>query len=251
MGSGASGAAKPEPEETSSLKLYELTEEEKKRVEEAVQKATDETLLEIQKEKKWKAESDELKPKLSAKKHAGETALLWISDGILSWPLAANAVKEGVLSLWYPSKEQHTLSDDLVDALKAAEVPEGSLKNVGWMFHGKEMTGEHKEANLKFLAALKPYLTADARVDILACECVAGPTGMKVFKELEQESGINLAASSDLTGNPSAGGNWLLETDGVDVKGTYFTDAIDKFNETLLGYALHRKIIRKAHGKRG
>ena len=151
-----------------------------------------------------------------------------------------------MLPLFYPSKEQHTLSDDLVDALKAAEVPEGSLTNVGWMFHGSEMTGEHKEANLKFLAALKPYLTTEARVDILACECVAGPTGMKVFKELETESGINLAASSDLTGNPAAGGNWLLETDGVDVKGTYFIDAIAEFNETLLGYALHRKLIHKA-----
>ena len=36
-----------------------------------------------------------------------------------------------------------------------------------------------QEANLKFLAALKPYLAADARVDILACELVAGETGMK------------------------------------------------------------------------
>ena len=38
-----------------------------------------------------------------------------------------------------------------------------------------------QEANLKFLAALKPYLTADARVDILACELVAGETGMKAL----------------------------------------------------------------------
>lgn len=40
----------------------------------------------------------------------------------------------------------------------------------------------------------------------------------EVFKELESESGLNLAASTDLTGNKSAGGNWLLETDGVNVK---------------------------------
>ena len=38
-----------------------------------------------------------------------------------------------------------------------------------------------QEANLKFLAVLKPYLTADARVDILACELVAGETGMKAL----------------------------------------------------------------------
>ncbi|CAK8993135.1 Putative E3 ubiquitin-protein ligase HERC4 [Durusdinium trenchii] len=242
MGSGASA---PPKEEQSTLKVSELTEEEQQRVDEAVKKATNETLLQIEKEKKWKTVAEELKPKLAARKCAGEKVLLWISDGILSWPLAANAAKEGVLSLFYPSKEQHTLSDDLVDALKAAEVPEGSLTHVGWMFHGSEMTGEHKEANLKFLAALKPFLTADARVDILACECVAGPTGMKVFQELEKESGINLAASTDMTGNPAAGGNWLLETDGVDVKDTYFTDAIAEFNETLRDWKFHRKWLSK------
>ena len=155
---------------------------------------------------------------------------------------------EDVIALYYDAKEQErgTLSDDLVAAFKSAEIPEASLSNFGWMFHGSEMTGEHKESNLKFLAALKPYLTPDARVDILACELVAGETGMKVFKELEQESGINLAASTDLTGNKSAGGNWILETDGVNVKTTYFTDAIDGFSETLLGYALHRKLQMKA-----
>jgi len=40
----------------------------------------------------------------------------------------------------------------------------------------------------------------------------------QVFKELEAESGINLAASTDLTGNKASGGNWLMETDGVNVK---------------------------------
>ena len=35
---------------------------------------------------------------------------------------------------------------------------------------------------------------------------------------MEAESGINLAASTDLTGNQANGGNWLMETDGVNVK---------------------------------
>ena len=249
MGGGAS-AAKEEKTPEPTLKDEELSAEEKSRVEAAMEQAKKEVMMDIENERTWKAKSEDLKPKLSASKYAKETVLLWISDGILSWPLAATAAKEGVLVLWYPAKEQHTLSDDLLAALKAAEVPEGSLKNVGWMFHGSEMTGEHKEANLKFLAALKPYLTTDSRVDILACECVAGPTGMAVFKELEKESGINLAASTDLVGNPSAGGNWLLETDDVNVKGTYFTDDINAFSETLLGYAMHRKIVRKARGLR-
>jgi len=252
MGSGAS-AEKEIKEADLEIKEADLTEAEKARVEEAVKQATAETLQEIQSERKWNALAEEVKPKLKARKfntEKPEKAVLFISDGILSWPVAANAVKEDVIALYYDAKEQHTLSDDLVAAFKAAEIPEASLSNFGWMFHGSEMTGEHKEANLKFLAALKPYLTPDARVDILACELVAGETGMKVFKELEQESGINLAASTDLTGNKSAGGNWILETDGVNVKTTYFTDAIDGFSETLLGYALHRKLQMKARRRR-
>lgn len=47
--------------------------------------------------------------------------------------------------LYYDAKEQHTLSDDLVSALKEAEIPMASLVHFGWMFHGTEMTGEHKE----------------------------------------------------------------------------------------------------------
>ena len=250
MGTGASVEKEVEPE----LKETDLTEEEKARVAEVVKRATNETLEQIQKERSWKLMAEELKPKLKARKFSSEKpekTVLFISDGIQSWPVAANGVKEDVITLSYDAKEQHTLSDDLVKAFKEAEIPEASLSHFGWMFHGSEMTGEHKEANLKFLAALKPYLAADARVDILACELVAGETGMKVFKELEKESGINLAASTDLTGNTSAGGNWIMETDGVDVKNTYFTEKIDAFNETLLGYALHRKMVtglRKKHG---
>ena len=47
--------------------------------------------------------------------------------------------------MYYDAKEQHTLSDDLVKAFKEAEIPEASLVHFGWMFHGTEMTGEHKE----------------------------------------------------------------------------------------------------------
>ncbi|CAE7435006.1 Herc4 [Symbiodinium sp. CCMP2456] len=250
MGSGAS-APTASPDAAVLPALAELSAEDKARVLDAANEAIAEAMANIQKEKKWKAASDELKPKLSAKKHAGEKTLLWISDGILSWPVAASAAKEGVMQMWYAAKEQHELWDDIVAAMKAAEVPEGSFTHVGWMFHGSEMTGEYKEQNLKFLAALKPYLAEGARVDILACEMVAGPTGLKIFKELEKESGINLAASTDLTGNSAAGGNWILETDGVDVKEQYFTDAINEFSETLLGFAMHRKAVKAAQRRRG
>ncbi|CAL1157531.1 unnamed protein product, partial [Cladocopium goreaui] len=159
MGSGASGpSAEKEPEEPEpEIQITDLSEEEKKRLDEAVKQVTNETLDQIHKERKWKAAAEELKPKLKARKFSTEKpekTVLFISDGILSWPVAASAVKEDVMALYYDAKEQHTLSDDLVSALKEAEIPVASLVHFGWMFHGTEMTGEHKEANLKFLAAL-------------------------------------------------------------------------------------------------
>ncbi|CAL1167896.1 unnamed protein product [Cladocopium goreaui] len=202
----------PEPE----IQITDLSEEEKKRLDEAVKQVTNETLDQIHKERKWKAAAEELKPKLKARKFSTEKpekTVLFISDGILSWPVAASAVKEDVMALYYDAKDGCSTAPRYPRRRRSSCV----------------------EA-----------LTADARVDILACELVAGETGMKVFKELEAESGINLAASTDLTGNKASGGNWLMETDGVNVKDTYFTEKIDAFNETLLGYAMHRKMLKKA-----
>mmetsp|Transcript_12721 Transcript_12721/g.29080 ORF Transcript_12721/g.29080 Transcript_12721/m.29080 type:complete len:287 (+) Transcript_12721:38-898(+) len=225
MGSGASAPA--------SVAHEKLTRKDKIRIFNAAASAIREIVHDIKDERSWDAQAEELLPKLAEKKYADEKVLLWISDGIMSWPMAVKAVKDGVLPLVYGAKEQNTLEDDIVAALKAAEVPEGSLTNVGWMFHGSEMTGKYKEANLKFLAALKPYLAEAARVDILGCDMVSTKKSMEVFKELEAECGINLAASTDLTGNAADGGNWILETDGVNVKDLYFTDSIREFNETL------------------
>mmetsp|Transcript_36542 Transcript_36542/g.68051 ORF Transcript_36542/g.68051 Transcript_36542/m.68051 type:complete len:249 (-) Transcript_36542:167-913(-) len=232
------GVSAEEAHKEPEITVSDLSAEEKARLDKAIKEATLETLQEIGLERKWNSMAEELRPKLRARKFSKEKpekAVLFIADDILSWPVAASAVKEDVIALCYDAKEQHTLWDDLLTAFKQAEIPEGALTNLGWMFHGTEMTGEHKDADLKFLDALKPYLTADARVDMLACELAAGTTGMKVFKELEDESGINLAASTDATGNPSAGGNWILETDDVDVKSTYFTDEIEDFSESLTG----------------
>ncbi|CAJ1329724.1 unnamed protein product [Effrenium voratum] len=195
--------------------------------------------------RQWQAMGEELLSKLRHRVHNGEEVLLWISMGVDSWPIAVKAARYGVLPLVYSAEEQHSL-EDIVKALTNAKVPHGSLQNVGWLSHDSEMTGEHKASNLDFLGALKPFLAEHARVDVLGCEMV-GETGMQVIHELKIESGLNLAASTDLTAE--SGGNWLLEKDDrVNVKDLYFTEAIAEFSEVLLGYAMHRKMLRKVRG---
>ena len=99
MGSGASAEKDIKEADASDLEIKEadLTEAEKARVEEAVKQATAETLQELANERKWRKLAEELKPKLNARffnAEKPEKAVLFISDGILSWPVAANAVKE-------------------------------------------------------------------------------------------------------------------------------------------------------------
>ena len=55
------------------------------------------------------------------------------------------------------------------------------------------------------------------RIDLLCCS-VAKEDGKKtsLIVELEKISGFNVCASTDVLGNPEEGGNWLLETDGID-----------------------------------
>jgi hypothetical protein len=70
-------------------------------------------------------------------------------------------------------------------------------------------------------------------VDFLAC-LLYGQSGVpQMFAHLEAETGLNLRASSDLTGNAEIGGNWILESDMIDIQDLYFTQAISEFKDVL------------------
>lgn len=79
------------------------------------------------------------------------------------------------------------------------------------------------EAQRKFWRELGSMLTENGRIDLFACGLASGEEGRMLLASLEELAGVDFAASSDNTGNIAAGGNWLLETDGVDVANTYFS----------------------------
>ena len=54
-------------------------------------------------------------------------------------------------------------------------------------------------------------------VDLLACGVVANQQGNLLLSELDTLTGRQVAASSDPTGNAAYGGNWVLESDGVNI----------------------------------
>ncbi len=60
------------------------------------------------------------------------------------------------------------------------------------------------------------------RIDLLACDLVANAQGNLLLSQLESLTGKDFAASSDPTGNALYGGNWVLESDSVNIAPIYF-----------------------------
>jgi hypothetical protein len=69
-------------------------------------------------------------------------------------------------------------------------------------------------------------------VDLLSCS-LNGPDFIKEVSDIENELGIDIRFSVDLTGNKD--GNWILESDTVDIKDYYFTADINNWNHVLTG----------------
>ena len=91
-------------------------------------------------------------------------------------------------------------------------------------------------AQQEFWAAVGSALNEDGRIDLLACNVVNDADGEAFVAHIESLSGVNVAASSDLTGNAAYGGNWVLESDGVDARAEYFdADALENFDTMMAG----------------
>ena len=75
------------------------------------------------------------------------------------------------------------------------------------------------------------------RVDLLACSLLKSREGREVFEAIERETKCNFAASDDVTGNLRDGGDWVMESDNVDIRDDYFHNT-DEFSGT---FAAHSK----------
>ena len=66
-------------------------------------------------------------------------------------------------------------------------------------------------------------------IDFLGCAILSNPYWKKALDFLEKEISVNIRSSDDNTGNLKYGGDWVLESDNVNIKDIYFTTAIDKY----------------------
>ena len=71
-------------------------------------------------------------------------------------------------------------------------------------------------------------------VDLMACALYSNPDWKYIIDHLSSQTGVVIRASTDDTGAAELGGNWYLESHtGANLKGVYFTDAIDTFTGLL------------------
>ena len=88
--------------------------------------------------------------------------------------------------------------------------------------------------------------TSELTIDLITCNLDSDE-----FKEeterIEEELGINIQYSIDKTGNPSEGGDWILESDNVSIKEKYFNETINTYTHLLETITKEIRIKYKAN----
>jgi len=84
--------------------------------------------------------------------------------------------------------------------------------------------GNLSEEVKSVLKAFGAAVEKDGRVDLLACSLIQTAEGRQVFHEIQELTATHFASSDDMTGSVSSGGDWIMESDGVDIGGLYFGD---------------------------
>ena len=70
-------------------------------------------------------------------------------------------------------------------------------------------------------------------IDYLACNTLTYEDWKGYYSVLTKETGVVVGASSDKTGNIQYGGDWVMESTGVDIEAFYFISGISSYQETL------------------
>jgi hypothetical protein len=98
-------------------------------------------------------------------------------------------------------------------------------------YHKNESEEPHMIYFSKDMVTFMKSLPNGCKVDLLSCNLEDEHFKNEV-ETLERECGVDIRYSVDQTGN-NPNGNWILESDNVNVKDIYFTEAITAWNGVL------------------
>ena len=172
--------------------------------------------------------------------------VLVVSSAVQSADQLVQAAGDGVLTVLYNAqtdspdsilaKIQTTLAGQKADSIAFANHELGAGQfylTKGYTIDSSSLMGS---ADLQhFWQGVGLLVKDDGRIDLLACGLVSTEAGNLLLSQLESMTGKNFAASDDPTGNPQSGGDWVLESDGVNV-GRYVLAGLSQYNGLLASY---------------
>ena len=86
-------------------------------------------------------------------------------------------------------------------------------------------------------------------LDLFMCNGTKDPKWKKTIQMIQTTfPQIALGASTNITGNSASGGDWIAETDGVNLKEIYLTDAIKNYKGTFGIESYHSIIVTESGG---
>ncbi len=171
--------------------------------------------------------------------------ILVVASNIADADDLAAAAKDGVVVVRYDFNNSNLdgLSQQISDALngnEASSIAFASHSSGSGEFilvDGEGMNAgslEGNEEHARFWGSIGTMVSESGRIDVLACNAASNDQGLDLISKIESLSLTNVAASTDLTGNQESGGDWDLETDGIDAKEIYFDDArLSEFDGVL------------------
>ncbi len=170
--------------------------------------------------------------------------ILAISSSVEQADVLAEAAADGVQAMIFDG-EQATLDgllDQIGQALNGRLAESIALGTHGSADGGFALVGG-RAVNLEslqdpemqaFWKALGAMVGPGGRIDLLACDAAATPEGQALVDDLENLTGVNFAASVNITGNVLQGADWILETDQIMAGAIYFDGArLADFDEVL------------------
>lgn len=158
------------------------------------------------------------------------TRLLVLSSRVPEADLLRWSTQEDVVTLTYDW--ENTSLYQLQEMIRKV-AGEHSIESIAFANHGergsfsltqaREMSQQSWSEDIElqnFWREMATLMEEGGRIDLLACNFAHQE--FSFLQQLEESTGVNFAASLDLTGNGVQGGNWILESDGIDLQEIYF-----------------------------
>ncbi len=159
--------------------------------------------------------------------------VLVIASNLSDTTLLLEAAREDVLVIYYDSE---TTSFEQLPDFISQKLGNEEAASIGFVNHGsagnfllsndlkisKDSLTQSNEQR-QFWSDIGDLLQDDGRIDLLSCNLSETQDGLDLITEIESLSGAQVAASTDHTGRAALGGDWFLETGGINADAIYFS----------------------------